>query len=132
MTKNCPHCEYANMVTGSLSPTCRKCGKNTDQSANSGSAASRGGRYFSNGVVIDAWVRQRQRCALCGENLTNLTFQAHHMRRWADGGDSRLDNCALLCDDCHYEAHNSGRYVQPFELLQSEYEYINGRKERKG
>jgi hypothetical protein len=31
--------------------------------------------------------------------------EAHHLRRWADGGDTKLTNLALLCDEHHRTVH---------------------------
>jgi hypothetical protein len=32
---------------------------------------------------------------------------AHHLTHWADGGDTNLDNLALLCGHHHRTIHNS-------------------------
>jgi len=71
--------------------------------------------------------RQSALCGMCGldfrkDGIPNF----HHILRCADGGDNTLDNCVVLCEDCHYVAHNYGNYRQPIQLLMSEFPYFNG------
>jgi hypothetical protein len=40
----------------------------------------------------------------CGLRFTD----AHHVRHWADGGETRLDNCLLLCRHHHRLVHEGG------------------------
>src|SRR5262249_52899598 len=39
--------------------------------------------------------------------------QGHHLRHWADGGPTRLDNLALLCRRHHRAVHEEGYSVRP-------------------
>ncbi|MFL9920380.1 HNH endonuclease [Paraburkholderia fungorum] len=84
---------------------------------------------FTETVMRKVYVRQKGRCALCGENLQWLmentamhSVQYHHvLPRMLDGEDSE-DNCVVLCSDtdpvkgdsskdgCHYRVHADGRY----------------------
>jgi 5-methylcytosine-specific restriction endonuclease McrA len=69
-----------------------------------------------------ALARQKFRCASCGERITKLgeagrshhTFgeigHAHHVDHAKSGGANSLDNCVVLCQSCHYSAHEGGRY----------------------
>ena len=43
---------------------------------------------------------------------TNRITDAHHMRHWADGGATRLDNLLLLCPRHHRAVHEGGYRVQ--------------------
>jgi hypothetical protein len=78
---------------------------------------------FSESVQKQAWVRQSGCCAHCGDDLSTLYdeqgvgWSYHHIVKEQES--SRLgstdfhrsaDNCAVLCDDCHYVAHDGGRY----------------------
>ena len=40
----------------------------------------------------------------CGSRFTD----AHHVRHWADGGETSLDNCLLLCRHHHRLVHEEG------------------------
>ena len=40
----------------------------------------------------------------CGSRFTD----AHHVRHWADGGETSLDNCLLLCRHHHRLVHEGG------------------------
>jgi len=92
--------------------------------------------HFSHTVIDQAYHRQRYRCAICGESLRKLwnwygeKSAAHHIRRVADGGSHTLDNCAILCETCHQQAHNWGNFRQPVEILRHEFEFINGSRSR--
>jgi 5-methylcytosine-specific restriction endonuclease McrA len=69
-----------------------------------------------------ALVRQRFHCASCGSRITRLgeagrsqhafgeIGHAHHVRHAKFGGPNSLDNCVILCQACHYSAHEGGNY----------------------
>jgi hypothetical protein len=39
--------------------------------------------------------------------------EAHHVRHWADGGSTSLDNLALLCSRHHQAVHHEGWQLLP-------------------
>ena len=88
--------------------------------------------HFSRSIIDQAYLRQRYRCGMCGGSLQRLWNDygqdsfAHHIRRVADGGSHTLDNCVILCETCHQQAHNWGNYLQPLEILRHEFKYLNG------
>lgn len=88
--------------------------------------------HFSPTTIKNAYLRQKNRCALCGTDFDEIWVKfgedsaAHHILRVADGGTHDLDNCAVLCETCHQQAHNWGRYRDPVELLRTEFKYLNG------
>jgi hypothetical protein len=45
----------------------------------------------------------------CGSRFTD----AHHIRHWADGGPTRLDNLVLLCGAHHRLLHEGGFRLEP-------------------
>jgi 5-methylcytosine-specific restriction endonuclease McrA len=69
-----------------------------------------------------ALARQKFRCASCGTTITSLgepgraghkfgeIVHAHHMKPVKGGGLATLDNCVILCQACHYSAHEGGNY----------------------
>lgn len=81
---------------------------------------------FSDNVIVQAYDRQDGRCAMCGDSFDDVVYNAHHILRQADGGDDSEDNCALLCDGCHYQAHNHGHYGDAVELDRDSLPYLNG------
>ncbi|MDN4489771.1 DUF222 domain-containing protein [Demequina sp. SYSU T00068] len=44
-------------------------------------------------------------CVWCG--APPAWCDAHHLRHWSDGGDTDLDNMALLCWSCHTRIHTT-------------------------
>ncbi|MBR7191530.1 HNH endonuclease signature motif containing protein [Gordonia sp. SCSIO 19800] len=45
-------------------------------------------------------------CIKCGAPPTHT--QVHHIKSWADGGPTDLDNGCLLCQRCHTQVHHHG------------------------
>lgn len=100
---------------------------------------SRVGYEFPQGVRIEALIRQRFRCAACGEDVLWLGqaaaeshcygegAQAHHMRM---GEAPTLDNCVILCESCHYLAHFGGRYREKLVSTSFEYPHFYGRNRK--
>jgi 5-methylcytosine-specific restriction endonuclease McrA len=66
--------------------------------------------------------RQKNRCASCGARIVALGnaarcvhrfgegAQAHHIRHVKQGGLASIDNCVILCQSCHYSAHEGGNF----------------------
>ncbi|MBD0863168.1 DUF222 domain-containing protein [Gordonia sp. zg691] len=49
----------------------------------------------------------RDRCCIkCGAPPSHT--QVHHLRHWADDGETSLDNGCLLCQRCHTQVHHNG------------------------
>lgn len=69
-----------------------------------------------------ALVRQKNKCGSCGTQIFGLGkeerpghlygegAQAHHVRHVKLGGPDSVDNCIILCESCHYCAHEGGNY----------------------
>ena len=66
------------------------------------SARTVSGRQFRALVVRD------RRCVVRGCSRTPAQCAAHHVRHWADGGTSDLDNLVLLCHQHHHDHHDRG------------------------
>lgn len=45
-------------------------------------------------------------CEVCGGELGN-DWEAHHKKRYADGGITSIQNGIALCKDCHKKTHRS-------------------------
>ncbi|MBV9141377.1 MAG: DUF222 domain-containing protein [Pseudonocardiales bacterium] len=55
-----------------------------------------------------ALVARDRGCAFPGCDRSPGLCQAHHCRHWADGGDTSIDNCVLLCETHHRHVHCTG------------------------
>ena len=67
-----------------------------------------------------------QRCRFPG--CTNRLTDAHHVRHWADGGPTRLDNLMLLCRRHHRAVHEEGYRVTPIVGGGFVFGYPDGRR----
>ncbi|MGH3857187.1 MAG: DUF222 domain-containing protein, partial [Pseudonocardiaceae bacterium] len=47
-------------------------------------------------------------CAFPGCDRPPGLCQSHHARHWADGGDTSIENCVLLCETHHRHVHCTG------------------------
>lgn len=77
---------------------------------------------FSRRTQELALARQGGRCASCGTEIFALGTagqsehkygegaQAHHLRHVKFDGSNSVDNCVILCQSCHYSAHEGGNY----------------------
>lgn len=66
---------------------------------------SREKRFFPAHLRKALYVRD-QCCIKCGAPADRT--HAHHIRHWADGGDTCLVNGCLLCPSCHADVHHHG------------------------
>jgi hypothetical protein len=53
-----------------------------------------------------ALVLRDKGCVLCGRPAAHC--EAHHVRHWIDGGETSVENGALLCHRCHTRVHEGG------------------------
>ena len=68
--------------------------------------------------------RDRQ-CGFPGCNARRC--DAHHVRHWADGGRTRLDNLVLLCRRHHRAVHEEGFTVRMSATGEAEFRWPDGR-----
>ena len=52
----------------------------------------------------EAYERQKQKCAICGEQFQMQDMEADHITPWHEGGKTISDNCQMLC-----KADNRGK-----------------------
>jgi hypothetical protein len=55
-----------------------------------------------------ALVARDRGCAFPGCDRPPGMCQAHHCQHWADGGDTSIENCVLLCETHHRHVHHTG------------------------
>ncbi len=51
-------------------------------------------------------------CVFDGCTRPAAWTQAHHIVHWADGGETSLANCALVCDHHHDAIHHRGWHIR--------------------
>jgi 5-methylcytosine-specific restriction endonuclease McrA len=94
---------------------------------------------FPTGTKQQALLRQKNRCASCGARIFRLGnaaasshkfgegAQAHHVKHIKFGGTASLDNCVILCQSCHYSAHEGGNYRFGTVIgTRSDFPFFNG------
>jgi 5-methylcytosine-specific restriction endonuclease McrA len=94
---------------------------------------------FSRFTQEAALERQQHLCASCGTKIDQLglagaatheygeSAQAHHMRPIRAGGTSHVSNCIVLCQACHYSAHEGGNYRHGTVIgAERDYPYYRG------
>ena len=94
---------------------------------------------FTETTKEDALKRQGNRCASCGAKITALGnqgvaqheygegAQAHHMKPVQYGGSAATGNCVIICQSCHYNVHEGGRYrSSTITSSRADYPFFNG------
>ncbi|MEU7773358.1 DUF222 domain-containing protein [Micromonospora taraxaci] len=69
-------------------------------------------RRLISGPLRRALVLRDRGCAFPGCDRPPRWCDGHHMRHWADGGDTSLDNAVLLCGHHHRHVHRGDWVVQ--------------------
>jgi len=75
---------------------------------------------FKEPVQGQARIRQQALCACCGEDLDDLLEHAHHVIPNQSGDPrnpnhawlSSVQNCVVVCNDCHNRVHENGRWAR--------------------
>lgn len=89
-----------------------------------------------------ALARQDFLCAMCGSLILPFgstmvsvawgeTSHAHHRKPIKSGGSGNVENCVIICESCHYIAHEGGNYRHGGEWGRiADFEYFYGAKRR--
>ncbi len=62
-------------------------------------------RAFSERQQKQAYENQGKRCARCHKPFPLKELDGHHKKAFADGGETTIENCLMLCKDCHIDYH---------------------------
>lgn len=65
-------------------------------------------------------------CYICGQKKEFM--EIHHKKPLGEGGTNLLDNCVLLCDECHHKVHKQGK--NPEKRLNTLKRYIQYAKRK--
>ena len=74
-------------------------------------------RVFSEDKKIKVWMKQGGRCGnknCPNPNVSLADCQAHHKVAFDDGGATTIDNCVILCRECHKKWHNGDNSEMEF------------------
>lgn len=59
-------------------------------------------RLFSKKMISDQLNEQDNKCKLCKCDLSNIQYEADHIKKWCSGGKTDKSNLQVLCKPCHY------------------------------
>jgi len=62
-------------------------------------------RAFSDKQQKQAYENQGRKCAKCLKSFPIKELEGHHKKLFADGGETTIENCVMLCKDCHKDYH---------------------------
>ena len=93
---------------------------------------------FRDTTKQQAFVRQWNLCAHCGQSLFDVFDHAHHVvpnqvgrpGNDADTWIAEADNCVILCDGCHDRVHENGRFRLGAVASPDDFPYSHGRQIR--
>ena len=96
---------------------------------------------FPRPIQERALARQRNCCASCGTRILTIGdagradhkygegAAAHHIKPVKFGGRATLENCAVICQACHYTAHEGGNYrFGTVAGKPSDFRFYNGKR----
>jgi hypothetical protein len=90
---------------------------------------------FDDAAKNEARFRQYGFCADCGRLMHDLWEHAHHVIPNQSGMPGNPNhawlrtaiNCVVLCENCHYAVHDSGRYQKGAVAPPGYYEFSHGK-----
>lgn len=62
-------------------------------------------RAFSDRQQKQAYENQGKKCARCHKHFPLKELDGHHKIAFADGGETTIENCLMLCKECHKDYH---------------------------
>lgn len=62
-------------------------------------------RAFSDKQQKQAYENQGKKCARCHKTFPLKELDGHHKIAFADGGETTVRNCLMLCKNCHIDYH---------------------------
>lgn len=66
-------------------------------------------RAFSERQQKEVYEKQGKKCAICKKHFLLKDMDGHHCVAFADGGETTIDNCLMLCKNCHIDYHAQKR-----------------------
>lgn len=60
-------------------------------------------RFFTSEEKELVWLKQDGKCAICNESIDIKGAHGDHKDEWILGNQSTLENCQILCPQCHIE-----------------------------
>lgn len=63
-------------------------------------------RIFKDTQKAQKYAEQEGICPICKKHFERHEMEADHIKPWSEGGKTVLDNCQMLCTQCHREKDN--------------------------
>jgi hypothetical protein len=60
-------------------------------------------RAFTPNMKREAYTKQDGVCPKCNKSFAMENMEGDHIKLWSEGGRTIVDNCQMLCIDCHRE-----------------------------
>ena len=60
-------------------------------------------RGFTDGMKQRRYEKQKGKCKICGKSFDISDMEADHITPWSEGGQTREENCQMLCRKCNRE-----------------------------
>lgn len=60
-------------------------------------------RLFKKEMINKQLEKQNNKCNKCKISLSNIKYEADHIKPWSSGGLTNEDNLQILCTPCHYK-----------------------------
>lgn len=77
-----------------------------------GTEYQQGARYGYENTKAYLMAREKGRCQLCGKSVRGRKVNLHHIISRSKGGSNRVDNLALLHEECHDNLHSKGKIAK--------------------
>lgn len=71
-----------------------------------GEGYQQGNLYEYENIKAYLIARENNKCQMCGKDYDGLGWHVHHIKQVKDGGSNRVDNLALVHEQCHKDYHN--------------------------
>lgn len=62
-------------------------------------------RAFSEKQQKQTYENQKRKCAKCHKAFSLKELEGYHKIAFTDGGETTIENCLMLCKDCHIDYH---------------------------
>lgn len=62
-------------------------------------------RTFSERQQEQAYAKQGKKCARCHKTFPIKELDGHHKKAFSIGGETTIENCVMLCKECHADLH---------------------------
>jgi len=58
-------------------------------------------RLFSKKMISKRLKGQDNKCCICSRDLTSISYEGDHIKKWCSGGKTEYSNLQVICKNCH-------------------------------